>query len=191
MGSERLGWPFAPSVAYLYNGSATAINAGEAVCLLNSSGLHLTTAIDWPEPEFGGGCRQQVYTGQNRAWGTTLRVPTVGRIGGAPTANQGVLGISMEYATASSWLHVCIGGVCDVRVTTAQNLVSVGEPLKLAASGMFIRASAGLYTSALEVRAIALEACQTSAGTDVVTIAMIRALFIPDDGRSCYYFHTA
>lgn len=189
--ADRLGWPFTPKVAYLYNGSPTAIAIGETVIFYSSSSVMTTFNMEWPEPDINGGGRTTLYSTQVRSYGTTLAVPTIARCTAAPTGTQSVLGVAMEAISATSWGHVCLEGVCDVRIATARHC-SLGAALIATAEGCFLdNSSAGICATSATIRAVALEACETSSGATSATIGMIRALFLPGNGHQVLGLSTA
>jgi hypothetical protein len=184
----RFGWPFSPEVAYVFNGS-TAITYGDAVELLQASGVATCIATDWPEPDPSRGSRTTALL-QSRAWGTTLYVPTIRRKAAVSTVNNGIIGVALENISASSWGHICLRGCCDIRVTTAM-VVTVGQALLASATGGFITVSAALAATATCLQAMALEAVNTSAGGASPTSAYIRALLMPGEGFYSFSYHSA
>lgn len=185
--SERLAWPFTPEVAYMYNGGSAAIGYGEWVALGGSAGAATTYAVEYPETDPAGGSRRVYGTQSSRTWGTTMRIPVVVRNVLVNSASLSCFGVAMEDIAVTSWGHICLRGVCDVKIVTAMT-VGLGAPLLAATSAQWVTAVAASAASAgcALVKAMALETVNTTA----CGCGFIQALFLPGEDYSTFAYCT-
>ena len=173
---QGLGFPFSPEVAFLYNPNTTAIAKGEAVQWSGSVAGTKYGTMEWPEPDTSATPLDTLPSQTARTAAVTINVPGIARLSGGAsvvaTGGRQACGVAMEAIAATSWGHVALSGMIDVKIGISQN-IAVGDALITTAGGHFIE-EAGAPTATCVV-AMALEACQTSA----ICSAALAMAFIP------------
>ena len=168
---DRMGFGFAPEVAYLYNPTATAIAKGQ--CVYWQAADAAVYSMPFPEPDNSGGKKNMLANQATRSAGITEPVMGVSLTTIVPSILKGPGGVAMEALAASAWGHVCLAGKVDVRIATASD-IAAGDPIVATAGGNFIEVAT--YGTATAVHAMALEATITS-GT--CAAALISAFLNP------------
>lgn len=179
---QGLGFPFSPEVAFMYNPNATAISKGCAVAWSTSVGNTKYYAMKWPEPE-GSGENLDLLPGQTaRTAAVTRNIPgitlpsKVHLFNTAGTGGRGIIGVAIENIAATSWGHVALSGMVDVRLGISQT-ITAGDALITTAAGLWVE-SAGADT-ATAIFAMALEAVTTDS---ICTAALCHAFIPPGIG---------
>jgi hypothetical protein len=174
---QGLGYPFSPVVTFMYNPNATAISKGEAVMWSNSAVATKVYAMEWPEPDMSGGKLDGLPGQTARTAGVTRNVPCIAQLTAGPnvdcvTGGRQAMGVAMENISATSWGHIALSGLVDVKIGISQ-VITAGDALITTALGHWIEEEGA--PTATSVVAMALEGVQTSA----VCSAALCAAFIP------------
>ena len=148
---DRMGFPFTPEVAFLYNAS-TAIQMGQAVTWAGTA-----TNMQYPEPDLSGGLKPQLVNQSARTTSVVMAVPAIKKAS-SPTDHNGLCGVALETIAATSWGHVALSGVVDVFIGGSAN-IAVNDPLYVSAGNF---AEVAVPATATAIHAMALEATITS-----------------------------
>jgi hypothetical protein len=116
-----------------------------------------------------------------------MRIPVVVRNVLVTSASLNTIGVAMEDIPVTGWGHICLRGICDVKIVTAMT-VGLGAPLLAATSACWVTAVAASAASAgcALVKAMALETVNTTA----CTFGFIQALFIPGEDYGTFAYAT-
>jgi hypothetical protein len=160
---------FAPQVEFLYNGGASAISKGCMCEWGGAAGTFYAQVEDPKEEEI----KETLPSQSARPSGVKRAVPGLILWRNQTAASNYPVGVAMEDIAASAWGHVCVGGVCDVRIGTTED-IATADWLIATSDGTFVENTAAA-SAATFIHARALEATITSGACSA---ALIQALLI-------------